>query len=106
MPVPAGLMVGRTDAVAPVPGPQRRGRDAEPAGYRPRSERDPPVTLPQVVVHGTPELLAAAVAARLVTRLVEVQAARGHASVVLTGGGIGIALLRDLDATPAAGAVE
>jgi len=64
------------------------------------------VTPPQVVVHGTPELLAAAVAARLVTRLVDVQAARGHASVVLTGGGIGIALLRDLDATPAAGAVD
>ncbi|MBA3575132.1 MAG: 6-phosphogluconolactonase [Pseudonocardiales bacterium] len=64
------------------------------------------MTPPQVVVHGTPELLAAAVAARLVTRLVDVQAARGHASVVLTGGGIGIALLRDLDATPAAGAVD
>ena len=64
------------------------------------------MTPPHVVVHGTPKSLAAAVAARLVTRVVDVQAARGYASVVLTGGGIGIALLSDLDATPAAGAVD
>jgi len=64
------------------------------------------VTPPDVVVHRTPELLAAAAAARLVTRVVDVQAARGWASVVLTGGGIGIELLRRLAATQAAGAVD
>lgn len=64
------------------------------------------MTPPDVVVHRTPELLAAAAAARLVTRIVDVQAARGWASVVLTGGGIGIELLRRLAATQAVGAVD
>lgn len=64
------------------------------------------MTPPGVVVHTTADLLAAAVAARLVTRVVDAQAARGEASVVLTGGGIGIAVLRQLAAAPAAGAVD
>ncbi len=64
------------------------------------------MTPPDVVVHHTPELLAAAAAARLVTRVVDVQAARGWASVVLTGGGIGIGLLREVAAAQAAGAVD
>jgi len=64
------------------------------------------MTPPDVVVHGTAELLAAAAAARLVTRVVDLQAGRGSASVVLTGGGIGTALLHQLAAAPAAGAVE
>jgi len=51
-------------------------------------------------------LLARAVAARLVTRLVDVQAARGEASLVLTGGGIGGATLRELTASPARDAVD
>ncbi len=45
-------------------------------------------------------------AARLVTRLVDVQAARGVASLVLTGGGIGGATLRELAAAPARDAVD
>lgn len=57
-------------------------------------------------MHGSPELLAAAGAARLVTRLVDVQAARGSASLVLTGGGTGIAVLRELRAVPAHSAVD
>ncbi|HEY8371602.1 MAG TPA: 6-phosphogluconolactonase [Pseudonocardiaceae bacterium] len=61
---------------------------------------------PQVVVHSTPELLAAAVAARLVTKLVDVQAARGSASLVLTGGRTGVAVLEQLRATPARDAVD
>ena len=61
---------------------------------------------PEVVVHATPEVLAAAAAARLVTRLVDVQTASGSASVVLTGGRIGIAVLRQLASTPAVGAVD
>ena len=61
---------------------------------------------PEVVVHATPALLASAMAARLVTRMVDVQAARGSVSVVLTGGGTGISVLRDLQANPARDAVD
>jgi 6-phosphogluconolactonase len=59
-----------------------------------------------VVVHADASLLAAAAAARLVTRLVDAQAARGHAHVVLTGGGAGIAALSALAASPARDAVD
>ncbi len=61
---------------------------------------------PEVVVLATPELLAAALAARLVTRMVDVQASRGAVSVVLTGGGTGIAVLEQLRAAPARDAVD
>jgi 6-phosphogluconolactonase len=64
------------------------------------------MTPPLVVVHQDASLLARAVAARLVTALVDAQAARGHASVVLTGGGIGVASLRELAASPARDAIE
>jgi 6-phosphogluconolactonase len=46
------------------------------------------------------------VAARLVTTLVDVSAARGHASLVLTGGGIGTRVLTELAAAPARDAVD
>jgi 6-phosphogluconolactonase len=59
-----------------------------------------------VVVHATADLLAKAVAARLVTRLVDAQAARRAASVVLTGGGVGTAVLRELRDNPARDAVD
>lgn len=59
-----------------------------------------------IVVHRSPEQLAAAAAARLVTKLVDVQAARGSASVVLTGGGTGIAVLEELRRSPARDAVD
>ena len=45
-------------------------------------------------------------AARLVTRLVDVCAARGHASLVLTGGRIGTQVLAELAAAPARDAVD
>jgi 6-phosphogluconolactonase len=61
---------------------------------------------PQVVVYPNAELLAAATAARLVTRLVDAQAARGWASLVLTGGGTGTAVLQQLRATPARDAID
>jgi 6-phosphogluconolactonase len=64
------------------------------------------VTPPLVVTHHDATLLARAVAARLVTALVDAQAARGSASVVLTGGGIGVATLRELAASPARDAVD
>jgi 6-phosphogluconolactonase len=64
------------------------------------------VTPPLVVTHRDATLLARAVAARLVTALVDAQAARGSASIVLTGGGIGGATLRELAASPARDAVD
>jgi 6-phosphogluconolactonase len=60
----------------------------------------------EVVVYANADLLAAAAAARLVTRLVDVQAAKGFASLVLTGGGTGIAVLEELRRSPARDAVD
>ena len=59
-----------------------------------------------VVVYRDEQLLASAVAARLVTVLVDAQAERGSASVVLTGGGIGTAVLAALAQTPARDAID
>lgn len=59
-----------------------------------------------MLVHRDPELLAQAVAGRLVTRLVDVQAARGSGSVVLTGGGIGTATLASLAGAPSRDAID
>jgi len=64
------------------------------------------MSTPAVVVHRDADLLVNAVAARLVTRLVDVQAARGHAHVVLTGGGTGIGCLAALRDCPARDAVD
>ncbi|GAA2089069.1 6-phosphogluconolactonase [Actinomadura alba] len=61
---------------------------------------------PTVLVHRDPTVLAKAVAARLVTRLVDVQSARGTGSVVLTGGGVGTAVLRELAASGAREAID
>lgn len=61
---------------------------------------------PRVIIHPDAGLLAKAVAARLVTRLVDAAAARGHASLVLTGGGIGTQVLAELAAEPARDAVD
>ena len=61
---------------------------------------------PEVIVHHDAGLLAKAVAARLVTKLVDVQAATGRGSLVLTGGGIGTAVLTELAAAPARDAVD
>lgn len=60
----------------------------------------------EVVVYANPELLAAAAAARLVTRLVDLQSAKGSASLVLTGGSTGIAVLDQLRRSPARDAVD
>ena len=64
------------------------------------------MTTPQVLIHRDAGLLAKAVAARLVTRLVDIAAGRGHACVVLTGGGIGTRVLAELAAAPARDAVD
>jgi 6-phosphogluconolactonase len=64
------------------------------------------MSVPEVIVHKDAQLLAKAVAARLVTRLVDSVAARGTASVVLTGGRIGTAVLAELGVAPARDAVD
>ncbi|MEU5399304.1 6-phosphogluconolactonase [Streptomyces sp. NPDC005963] len=64
------------------------------------------MSTPQLVVHRDKELMAQAAAARLLTRIVDAQAARGSASVVLTGGRNGNALLAALAASPARDAVD
>lgn len=61
---------------------------------------------PKVSVHPDSELLAASVAARLVTRLVDIQNERGTATVVLTGGTLGIGALRAVAESPARSAVD
>ena len=64
------------------------------------------MTATQVIIHRDADVLAKAVAARLVTRLVDAVAASGHASLVLTGGGIGTQVLAELAAAPARDAVD
>ncbi|HEX6077362.1 MAG TPA: 6-phosphogluconolactonase [Micromonosporaceae bacterium] len=60
----------------------------------------------EIVVHADPSLLTEAVAARLLTRLIDTQAARGVASVVLTGGGIAGAVYTAVRESPARDAVD
>jgi 6-phosphogluconolactonase len=60
----------------------------------------------EIIVHADASLLAKAVAARLVTRLVDAVAGAGRANLVLTGGGIGTAVLAELAAAPARDAVD
>ncbi|MEU4684573.1 6-phosphogluconolactonase [Streptomyces xinghaiensis] len=64
------------------------------------------MSAPQIVVHRDKELMAGAAAARLITRIVDAQSARGSASVVLTGGRNGNGLLAALAASPARDAVD
>ena len=59
-----------------------------------------------IVVSKDADVLAAAVGARLLTRLVDAQALRGRASVVLTGGGVGIASLAAVRASAARATVD
>jgi 6-phosphogluconolactonase len=59
-----------------------------------------------VSVASEPNVLAAAVAARLLTRLVDIQAAGTVPRIVLTGGGIGISVLERVRETVARDAVD
>jgi 6-phosphogluconolactonase len=70
------------------------------------TEEENQVSRPEIIVHRDAGLLAKAVAARLVTRLVDAQAAHGSANLVLTGGGIGTAVLAEVAAIPARDAVD
>jgi 6-phosphogluconolactonase len=60
----------------------------------------------EIIVHPTPEALAASVAARLITKIIDAQAARGRAHVVLTGGGMGGKSQEAVVASPAAAAID
>ncbi|MCD0444869.1 6-phosphogluconolactonase [Glycomyces sp. A-F 0318] len=53
-----------------------------------------------VIVHGDAEVLAEAVASRLINRLADAQAHRGSASVVLTGGRIAAQVYRNVLGSP------
>lgn len=64
------------------------------------------VAAPDIAVHANPGVLAAAVAARLLTKLVDLQATGNVPKIVLTGGGTGIAVLEQIRATVARDAVE
>jgi 6-phosphogluconolactonase len=59
-----------------------------------------------VVVVPDADILASAVSARLVTAIVNAQATRGSAGVVLTGGRIAAKVLRAVKELPAAGAID
>ncbi|NUO57014.1 MAG: 6-phosphogluconolactonase [Hamadaea sp.] len=59
-----------------------------------------------VIVHADADLLAEAVAARLMVKLIDAQSARGSASIVLTGGRVAAAVYRAVAASPALGAVD
>ena len=60
----------------------------------------------EVIVHPDPESLAASVAARLITEIIDAQAARGSAGVVLTGGGMGQRSQEAVASNPASRAVD
>jgi 6-phosphogluconolactonase len=64
------------------------------------------VTESSVVVHADADLLAEAVAARLLIRLLDAQAGRGLAGVVLTGGRVAAKVYRAVAASPARDAVD
>ncbi|WP_424186020.1 6-phosphogluconolactonase [Actinokineospora sp. G85] len=60
------------------------------------------MSAPEVVVFADPDALATAAAERLLAELTSVQRAKGSVSVVLTGGGTGIAVLRAVRAAGSA----
>jgi 6-phosphogluconolactonase len=64
------------------------------------------VTGSSVVVHADSQMLAQAAAARLTVRLLDAQAVRGIAAVVLTGGEIAAEMYAALRASPARDAVD
>ncbi|MGA7688696.1 MAG: 6-phosphogluconolactonase [Jiangellales bacterium] len=64
------------------------------------------MSAPSVMAWRDADALAETVAARLVTHLVTVQADRGHASVVLTGGSVGVSTLAALAASPGRDALD
>ncbi|WP_285724919.1 6-phosphogluconolactonase [Psychromicrobium xiongbiense] len=60
----------------------------------------------RINIHPSFEVLAATTAARLITKLLDTQNERGEATVVLTGGTVGIATLKAVVNSPACAAVD
>ncbi len=60
----------------------------------------------EIVMHSSADMLAATTAARLVTRLVDLQSAGRIPAIALTGGGVGIDTLARVASAPARGAVD
>lgn len=60
----------------------------------------------RINIHPSFDVLAATTAARLITKLLDVQNERGEATVVLTGGTVGIATLKAVVESPACAAVD
>lgn len=60
----------------------------------------------EVIVHPDAESLAASVAARLITAIIDAQVAHGDAGIVLTGGGMGARSQQAVVANPAQRAVD
>ena len=77
---------------------ERQRQPAEEARAPRRQERLVSAPTPDVVVEPDADRLARAAAEALVARLAAAQAVHGSASVVLTGGGIGIAVLEQVAA--------
>ena len=67
---------------------------------------NPPELTPDVIIHADPERLAHSVAERLASGLTTVQDRQGEASVVLTGGRIGIAVLAAVASSPSANRID
>lgn len=65
-----------------------------------------PLSETSVVVHADAGVLAPAVAARLIVKIIDAQAERGWAGVVLTGGRVAGAVLRAIRELPASDAVD
>ncbi|MCE1178652.1 MAG: 6-phosphogluconolactonase [Micrococcales bacterium] len=61
---------------------------------------------PLVIVHPDKTTLGSAIAARLITAVLDAQSRRGRADVVLTGGSMGAALMTALADSPAAAAID
>ncbi|MCU1531111.1 MAG: pgl [Arthrobacter sp.] len=61
---------------------------------------------PRVSIHPDSTVLMAAIAARLITKLVDIQDKYGEATVVLTGGSMGIGSLKAVAESPALPAVD
>lgn len=64
------------------------------------------MTAATILIHRDADELAAAVAARLITRLVDIQSSTGSASLVLTGGRVAGKIMSAVSASPARGAVD
>jgi 6-phosphogluconolactonase len=64
------------------------------------------VTTASVAVHPDADVLALSVAARLATKIIDAQAVRGHASIVLTGGRIAAQVYTGLAASPVRHAID